>query len=300
MPYFKMRDGESVYVRTVGWGRPCVLLHGLALDSRSYWPLIWPQLTQVKFILPDFRGYGRSRQAALRADDVFEQYAEDVEDILAQLGYDRVLLGGLSMGALVGLQYLARFGVGRVARYLHIDHPAHTVMADAPDLMARDLVTLAQALTAQGAELDPATPFDALPADYKELHFMLLTVVLQNSLSANSAKLLAGLALGAPALRPLAPWVSSADCWYAVWLSVRAYLTGRFDVRAALATLDVPITFMVGLKNDLFHLGELVYVSERVPRGELIEFNHSSHLLPLTEPWRFQREFSRFLKAGEA
>lgn len=299
MPYLKMRDGESVYVRMVGWGKPCVLLHGLALDSRSYWPIIWPHLTRVKFILPDFRGYGRSRPAALRTDQLFEQYAEDVEDILAQLGYDQVLLGGLSMGALVGLQYLARFGVRRVARYLHIDHPAHTVMADAPDLMAHDLVLLAHALTAQGEALDPATPFAQLPADYRERHFMLLTLVLQNSLSANSAKLLAGLLMGSATLRPLSPLVSSADCWHAVLHSVRAYLAGHFDVRAALAGLDVPITFMVGLKNDLFHLGELVHLPARVPQGQLVEFNHSSHLLPLTEPWRFQQEFSRFLQGRE-
>lgn len=297
MPYYRLRDGEQIYVRVVGRGRPCLLLHGMSLDSRSLLPFIWPHIWRCRFYLPDLRGFGHSRRCALRADDIYGQQAEDVADLLGQLDQAPFLLGGISLGALVGLQYLATFGAERVARYLHIDHPAHLVLSDAPDIISRELLTLAHLLVGQAeqAGLTPDMPFAALPPDYRDLYYAFLAAVLQHALGQNYQKLAAGVLLSNDWGRELAAWVSSTECWYAVLLCVRGYLTGRFDVRAALGGLDIPITCMIGLQNDLFHLRDLLYVPDHLPNSRLIEFSGSSHLLPLTEPLKFQREFGRFL-----
>lgn len=299
MPYYAMRDGAQLYVRMAGWGEPCVLLHGLAMDSRQWLPLVWPYVVGQRFILPDLRGFGRSRPAPLRDADPFAHYAEDLADLLPQLGYPTVRLVGLSLGALVGLQYLATTGGAGVSHYLHIDHPAYVTPADTSDSLASELLSLGHTLIGLTDELqlEPERPLAALPADYRALYFATLSLVVQSALEANYQKLAVRMALNAPIAQQIAPWVTSADAWYTVVTILRAYLGGQFDVRPALSGLTLPVTCMVGLRNDLFHLRDLLAVPATLPHSRLVEFTASSHLLPLTEPLKFQREFQRFLKA---
>lgn len=298
MPYYAMRDGAQLFVRTVGWGEPCVLLHGLAMDSRQWLPLVWPYVVGQRFILPDLRGFGRSRRAPLRDTDPFIQYAQDLADLLPQLGYPAVRLGGLSLGALIGLQYLALTGGKGVSHYLHIDHPAYVTPAETPDSLAQELLSLGHTLVGLTDELQIETerPLAALPDDYRALYFATLSLLVQSALEANYQKLAVRLALNTPAVQRLAPWVTSADAWPTVVTILRAYLTGQFDVRPALPNLTLPVTCMVGLRNDLFHLRDLLAVAAALPHSRLVEFAASSHLLPLTEPFQFQREFKRFLQ----
>jgi pimeloyl-ACP methyl ester carboxylesterase len=108
---FHGRDGVEFAWRTVGSGRPFVLLHGLlgsgallasqglvaALAGRGY-----------RVILPDMRGHGdsgRPHDPACYPPDVL---ADDGLALLEHLGLDDYDLGGYSLGGKLVLRLLAR------------------------------------------------------------------------------------------------------------------------------------------------------------------------------------------------
>ena len=70
----KMRDGEKICVRVIGKGKPVVLLHGFGMDSKHWIPFILPFINTYKFIIPDFRGFGKSSHSEINNLCVFTNY----------------------------------------------------------------------------------------------------------------------------------------------------------------------------------------------------------------------------------
>lgn len=93
-------------------GRPVLLVHGHPFD-RSMWR---PQAEHLadhghRVVTPDLRGYGASKSTDTKTGlDVF---AKDLIELADQLGLDRFVLGGLSMG-------------GQIVMQLMKDHPGRT------------------------------------------------------------------------------------------------------------------------------------------------------------------------------
>lgn len=86
-----------------------VLLHGYC-GSSSYWEHVIPDLARfARVIAPDARGHGLS---AAPADEVYpmEAFAEDVEELLEQLGIERAVMLGHSLGGYITLAYAERYG----------------------------------------------------------------------------------------------------------------------------------------------------------------------------------------------
>jgi haloacetate dehalogenase len=108
----KVGDAE-IYVRVGGDGPPLLLLHGFP-QTHVTWHKVAP-LLQDRFtlILPDLRGYGRSRGPTPDADH--QAYskrvmARDMVELMSALGHDRFCLAGHDRG-------------GRVGYRLCLDHP---------------------------------------------------------------------------------------------------------------------------------------------------------------------------------
>jgi pimeloyl-ACP methyl ester carboxylesterase len=85
-------------------GLPIVLLHGFPL-SRAMWSA---QVDLLRYqghrvILPDLRGHGQS--PVRDGPSTMEACAADLEDLLADVGVDRFLLGGFSLGGYVALEF---------------------------------------------------------------------------------------------------------------------------------------------------------------------------------------------------
>jgi pimeloyl-ACP methyl ester carboxylesterase len=108
---FPGRDGQPLAYRTIGDGRPLVLLHGFTGSG--------PHLLQsgpapvlaehgYRVILPDLRGHGdsaRPHDPAAYPPDVLADDGLALIDFLGLSDYD---LGGYSLGAKVALRMLAR------------------------------------------------------------------------------------------------------------------------------------------------------------------------------------------------
>ena len=103
-----LSDGAVVALTQVGSGPPLVFLHGWACD-RTHWrhqiPVFAADHTVVALDLP---GHGES--TGTRETWSIEQYGEDVNAVVRQLGLDRVVLVGHSMGGPVALEAARRLG----------------------------------------------------------------------------------------------------------------------------------------------------------------------------------------------
>lgn len=88
--------------RTSGTG-PLVLLHGGGPDHRMFIPLA-RELTEVgTVVLPDVRGYGRSR-CADPSRHTWSQYATDVISLLDHLNVSAAIIGGAGLGSTIALR----------------------------------------------------------------------------------------------------------------------------------------------------------------------------------------------------
>jgi pimeloyl-ACP methyl ester carboxylesterase len=123
-----------------GQGPVVVLLHGFPLD-RTMWAAQASALkSSYRVILPDLRGHGATAAPEGMAVYTMEEMAEDVVELLDQLGIrEPVVLGGLSMGGYVALAAVARYP-DRFRALLLIDTRA---AADTPEA-AKNRETLAR------------------------------------------------------------------------------------------------------------------------------------------------------------
>lgn len=115
-------EGTVVEYDDTGTGEPLVLVHGHPFD-RSMWRSQVEPLTGAgwRVIVPDLRGYGSS--AVVPAVTGLETFARDVAGLLDHLGQRSAVLGGLSMGGQVVLEFYRLFP-GRVRGLLLADTSA--------------------------------------------------------------------------------------------------------------------------------------------------------------------------------
>jgi pimeloyl-ACP methyl ester carboxylesterase len=88
-----------------GRGEPVVLLHGFA-ETWYMWRHIMPELAKhYTVIVPDLRGAGDSDKPATGYDK--RTLAEDVHQLVRQLGHQRLFLVGHDIGLMVAYAYAA-------------------------------------------------------------------------------------------------------------------------------------------------------------------------------------------------
>ncbi len=104
-----LRDDVTIYYAERGdpSGPPVVLLHGLTLSSRTMERLA-ASLPEYRVLLVDLHGHGKS--SSLRQPDRYlvSEFADDVVTLLDHLDIERVVLGGLSLGANVSYEVALR------------------------------------------------------------------------------------------------------------------------------------------------------------------------------------------------
>ncbi len=103
-------NGVEINYREAGDGFPIVLIHGYTGNLRN-WALTIPALTEhFRTISMDLRGHGQSSKPTEKEDYALDLMADDVYQLLVQLGVTDCYLAGHSMG-------------GRVAQLLILAHP---------------------------------------------------------------------------------------------------------------------------------------------------------------------------------
>ena len=101
-------DGRTInYTDSGEQGTPVLLLHAFPLNSAMWEPQVESLGDRFRFIAPDLGGFGSSDEPG----DGYSMAAwtQDVKGLLDELGLDKVVLAGLSMGGYLAFECLRRF-----------------------------------------------------------------------------------------------------------------------------------------------------------------------------------------------
>lgn len=99
---FETRDGCRLAYVDEGHGLPVLWQHGLGAD-RAQAAEVFPAIEGVRRITLECRGHGRSGLGNADALSI-EQFADDAIELLDLLGIERVVVGGISLGAAIALR----------------------------------------------------------------------------------------------------------------------------------------------------------------------------------------------------
>jgi haloacetate dehalogenase len=113
-----------------GRGPPVILLHGYP-ETWHAWRKQWPDLARdYHVIMPDLRGYGDTDKPDIGYDK--RTMAEDIRQLTAYLGCERIALVGHDRGARVATRF-AKDHRGMVDRLVVLDNIATRVVFNATD-----------------------------------------------------------------------------------------------------------------------------------------------------------------------
>ena len=140
-------EGVALEVEDHGEGVPVVLLHGFPLSSEMWTPIRTAVEQVARLITPDLRGFGGSD--APESDYTMETLAADVVRLADQLGLERFVLGGHSMGGYVALRLASRHA-DRLAGLILVDTRAS---ADTPEGKVRREEAIARIRRREAAAL---------------------------------------------------------------------------------------------------------------------------------------------------
>jgi len=90
-----------------GKGLPLLLIHGFPHDRRLWRSQIAGLEGTARVIAPDLRGFGASGDPAGTMS--MDEHAADLHALLEELGIQKVVVAGLSMGGYIALAFLARY-----------------------------------------------------------------------------------------------------------------------------------------------------------------------------------------------
>ena len=95
-------NGTNIHYHESGHGLPVVLLHGFPLDHRVWHKQVHDLSHVCRVITPDLRGFGHSTGGG---SFTIASLADDIYVLLSQIHALPCVLGGLSMGGYVALEY---------------------------------------------------------------------------------------------------------------------------------------------------------------------------------------------------
>ncbi|HXG46587.1 MAG TPA: alpha/beta hydrolase [Methylomirabilota bacterium] len=106
MPFFP-HDGIQFHYRDEGRGLPFVFQHGLGADVSQPFSLCRPP-AGVRLIGFDARAHGQTRPVGPEDRISLRGFADDLAALLDYLGINRAIVGGISMGAAITLNFTLR------------------------------------------------------------------------------------------------------------------------------------------------------------------------------------------------
>ena len=119
MSTITVTDGTEIYYKDWGTGEPIVFSHGWPLSAEAWDPqMLFFGQRGYRVIAHDRRGHGRSSQTWDGND--YDTWADDLAELIEQLGLTNVTLIAHSMGGGEIARYVGRHGTASLARMVFI------------------------------------------------------------------------------------------------------------------------------------------------------------------------------------
>ena len=230
-----------------GTSPPIVLLHSLALD-RTMWGSTVDALDDDRTVITmDLRGHGESPPSH---DFTIEDIADDVASTLAELGFERAVIVGLSMGGCVAQAVAIRHP--QMVSGLGLIDTTAWYGPDAPERWAERAAKAREAgmLSLSQFQLDRWFGAEFLDANRSRAE-ALLEVFAANDL----------------------------DSYVAA-----CYAMGAFDARPGLGAIDVPTVVIVGELDPATSPDHAAALHEQIAGSTLHVIPGAKHLTPVEVP----------------
>ncbi|WP_420002335.1 alpha/beta fold hydrolase [Acinetobacter sp. LF10] len=298
MPFYTMPDQEKLFVRRVGEGEPVLVLSGLGMQSWQWLPFLFASRKKYEFIIPDWRGFGGSKECAIPNIDAISSHWNDIDALIQQLKLDQFILMGYSMGATTAMHGMKHGDLGsKLKAYLHIDQTPKISVDDSwqyglfgqKQSRFKNLLLDIQTLLLKNKF---AAKLEDLPNDIRYKLVSLWSDFIEFQGSNNFSPKVVRLALNRPVLQKYLLPIQRLD--YLLWY-VENYLNHDEDYRQALSQLNCPTTFFIGRASSLYPEAGQTLVAQSLSNAKAIYFERSGHTPLITEPRKFSKEIARFL-----
>ncbi|WAU77955.1 alpha/beta fold hydrolase [Acinetobacter sp. TR3] len=298
MPFYTMPDQEKLFVRRVGEGEPVLVLSGLGMQSWQWLPFLFASRKKYEFIIPDWRGFGGSKECAIPNTDAISSHWNDIDALIQQLKLDQFILMGYSMGATTAMHGMKHGDLGsKLKAYLHIDQTPKISVDDSwqyglfgqKQSRFKNLLLDIQTLLLKNKF---AAKLEDLPNDIRYKLVSLWSDFIEFQGSNNFSPKVVRLALNRPVLQKYLLPIQRLD--YLLWY-VENYLNHDEDYRQALSQLNCPTTFFIGRASSLYPEAGQTLVAQSLSNAKAIYFERSGHTPLITEPRKFSKEIGRFL-----
>ncbi len=265
MAYLDVEGTRRIYFEHhPGPGRPVVLVHGWGVTARC-WDTVAPALRAAghEVVLVDLRCCGRSDKDF--ADVSISALGADVARLCEELGLDRPVVNGWSLGGAVALDAVARLGSAAGGLVLTGGAtPRYTSAPDWPHGGTSDDVegVLSAAATDRASTFrGVASAVCAVPVSSDVVDWMWAMFMEMGPRGDDSIRDLAGI-----------------------------------DQRPLLGGIDVPVLLLHGRHDAFVSFDGAVAAVSLYPDARLVEFPDSGHAPFLEEPERYLAELTGFLK----
>jgi 3-oxoadipate enol-lactonase len=258
-------NGVTIAFDQAGRGHDAVVLvHGHPFD-RSMWR---PQIEAIanagwRVIVPDLRGYGES--SVVEGVTTLGDFARDIAALLDSLGIDRAVLGGLSMGGQIVMEFCRLYPERLKGIVLAATFPRAETADGKRSRHAMADRLLREGMDGYAAEVLPNMVAVSTVAALPEVAEHVLTMM-RRAHPAGAAAALRGRA-------------------------------ERPDYEATLATLDCPALIVVGDADAFTTRDDADCMHALLARSELVWIEGAGHMPNLERPAEFNAALERFLCA---
>jgi pimeloyl-ACP methyl ester carboxylesterase len=264
---------NGIRLHYLDWGNPTlppvVFLHGGGQTAHT-WDIVCLALREERHcVAVDLRGHGDSEWSS-RVDYSLGSYATDVEQLIAQLGPQRPVLVGMSLGGLAALTYAARSSA-EVGGLVIVD------VGPAPQATGSSRIREFMSST---QELDSVDEFVERALAHNPTRDPRL---LKTSLRNNLHQL------------PNGRWTWKYDRRHRDRDDLEAVFTAeRTDLWSLLPAITAPVLILRGARSDVFHDEDAEELVRRLPAARWARVENAGHSIQGENPKGLINELRRF------
>lgn len=106
---YLIKNNTKIYYEACGSGEPLLLIHGVITDSTLYRETSRILSDYYRVIRYDRRGNSRSKTVNTPYEFDLKEQADDIRDLLDELGIQETYIAGASAGAVIGQYFLSEY-----------------------------------------------------------------------------------------------------------------------------------------------------------------------------------------------